>query len=79
MLLGPEPQSGAVALGARFRAAWTAFAATSDPGWTPYDPQRRLVQVLDADPVVSAYPEETSRRLGQDHRFQALPLLTAHA
>ena len=59
------------------RAAWTAFATTGDPGWPPYDTQRRLVQIFDADPVVTAYPEETSRRLWQNHRFQALPLLTA--
>ena len=78
-LLGPEPPSEAEAVGARLRAAWTAFAATGDPGWPPYDPQRRLVQVFDADPMVTSYPEETSRRLWQDHRFQALPLLSAQA
>jgi hypothetical protein len=34
-----------------------------------------LFGTFDADPVVSSYSEETSRRLWQDHRFQALPLL----
>ena len=58
-----------------FRTAWTAFAATGDPGWLLCDTKRRLVQIFDSDPVVSSYPEETSRRLWQDHRFQALPLL----
>jgi para-nitrobenzyl esterase len=77
MLLGSEPSPEAKALGDRFRAAWTDFAATGDPGWPPYETQRRLVQIFDADPVVTAYPQETSRRLWQDHRFQALPLLTA--
>ena len=38
MLLGPEPPSEAEALGARFRAAWTVFAATSDPGCDPLRP-----------------------------------------
>ncbi|GAA3588432.1 carboxylesterase family protein [Nonomuraea rosea] len=77
MLLGPEPSAEAEALSARFRAAWTAFAATGDPGWPAYDTRRRLVQILDAEPAVTAYPEETSRRLWQDHRFPALPLLTS--
>jgi para-nitrobenzyl esterase len=72
MLPGPEPSPEAEALGARFGAAWTAFATTGRP---PCDTQRRLVQIFDADPVVSSYSEETSRRLWQDHRFQALPLL----
>jgi para-nitrobenzyl esterase len=77
MFLGPEPSAEAQALSARFRTAWTAFAATGDPGWPPYHSQRRQVQIFDADPVVTAYPEETSRRLWQGHCFQALPLLPA--
>jgi para-nitrobenzyl esterase len=77
MLFGPEPSPEARALSARIRAAWTAFAASGDPGWPAYDTQQRLVQVFDAEPAVTAYPEEASRRLWQDHRFQALPLLTA--
>ena len=76
ILLGPEPSSQTEALGDHFRKAWTAFAATGDPGWPPYDTQQRLVQIFDTKPVVAAYPEETSRRLWQDHRFQALPLLS---
>ena len=74
--LGPEPSPEAEALGNHFRAAWTAFAATGDPGWPPYDPERRLVQVLDVPAQVTAYPEEASRRIWQDHEFGALPLLT---
>jgi para-nitrobenzyl esterase len=77
MLLGPEPSPEAQTLSAGFRTAWTAFAATGDPGWPPYDPQRRLTQIFDADAVVTAYPEETSRLLWQNHSFAALPLLTA--
>ena len=46
MYLGPEPPPEAKALGDRFRSAWTTFAATGDPGWPAYDPQRRLAQVL---------------------------------
>ena len=74
MLLGPEPPEAAEVLSARFRSAWTAFAATGDPGWPAYDTHRRLTQVFDTEPAVTAYPEETSRRLWQDHVFGALPL-----
>ncbi|TLS48137.1 carboxylesterase family protein [Streptomyces montanus] len=77
VLLGPEPSSEARALSARFRSAWTAFAATGDPGWPAYDNRRRTVQVFDADPRVTPYPEETSRSLWQDHTFGALPLSNA--
>lgn len=76
VLLGPEPSAEAKALSAHFRAAWTAFATTGDPGWPAYDPRERQVRVFDAEPAVTAYPEEVSRRLWQDHRFQALPLVT---
>ena len=75
--LGPEPPPDALALGDRFRTAWTAFATTGDPGWAAYDPHQHLTQVFDTDPVVTAYPEDTSRRLWHHHRFQALPLLTS--
>ena len=71
--LGPEPPPDALALGDRFRTAWTAFATTGDPGWPAYDPQQSLTQVFDTDPVVTAYPEDTSRRLWYHHRFQAAP------
>ena len=71
---GPPPE--AEALSSRFRAAWTAFATTGDPGWPAYDPAGRLTQVFDATPEVTAYPEEVSRLLWQDHTFPALPLLS---
>jgi para-nitrobenzyl esterase len=58
-----------------FRTAWTAFARTGDPGWPEYDSEARRVQVLDAEPVVAPYPEETTRRLWERHEFRELPLL----
>ena len=59
LFAGAEPSAEALALSARFRASWTAFARTGDPGWPAYDDaERRLVQVLDAEPEVRAYPEE---------------------
>ncbi|MFF9047043.1 carboxylesterase/lipase family protein [Streptomyces parvulus] len=72
---GAEPSPEALALSSRFRSSWTAFARTGDPGWPAYDTERRLVQVLDAEPVVAPYPEETSRRLWEGHEFPALPLV----
>ncbi|MEW1647572.1 carboxylesterase family protein [Streptomyces sp. NPDC091219] len=70
-----EPGPEALALSSRFRASWTAFARTGDPGWPAFDAEHRRVQVLDAEPVVAAYPEEASRRLWEGHVFGALPLL----
>jgi para-nitrobenzyl esterase len=74
-LIGAGPAPEAEALSARMRAAWTAFATHGDPGWPAYDTEQRLVQVFDAEPAVTAYPEEASRQLWQDHVFSALPLI----
>ncbi|MFF7789707.1 carboxylesterase family protein [Streptomyces sp. NPDC007991] len=75
LFAGTEPSAEAEALSSRFRSSWTAFARTGDPGWPAYEETERLVQVLDAEPTVRAYPEETSRRLWEGHDFSALPLL----
>ncbi|MEI5102594.1 carboxylesterase family protein [Streptomyces sp. PmtG] len=72
LLLGEEPPDEAVALSARMGEAWTAFAATGDPGWAPYRPKERLTRVLDATPRTAAYPEEASRLIWADHAFTAL-------
>ena len=76
-LIGPEPTPEVEAASAAVRVAWAKFAATGDPGWRAYDSGQRLVGILDAQPVAAPYPEETSRRLWQDHTFAALPLLAA--
>ncbi|MEU6096615.1 carboxylesterase family protein [Streptomyces sp. NPDC047079] len=75
LFAGAAPSSEAEALSSRFRTSWTAFARTGDPGWPAYDTERRLVQVLDTRPVVTAYPEEESRRIWEGHEFSELPLL----
>lgn len=75
MLIGENPSPEAEALSAHIRAAWTAFAAHGDPGWPAYDAEQRLVQVFDTRPAVTAYPEETSRLLWQDHAFPVVPLI----
>jgi para-nitrobenzyl esterase len=76
LLIGEPPPAGAVELSARMRTAWTAFAATGDPGWAGYDAGRRLTQVFDTPPRVTRYPEERSRGIWQGHAFAAAPLLT---
>ncbi len=75
VLIGEPPSAEAQALSAWIRAAWTAFAADGDPGWPAYDDEQRLAQLLDTRPAVTAYPEETSRLLWQQHTFRALPLI----
>ncbi|MER6086068.1 carboxylesterase family protein [Streptomyces sp. NPDC001833] len=62
-------------LSSYIRRAWTMFARTGDPGWPAYDSQRRLVQVLDAQPEVQKYPEESARTLWDGYDFPPLPLL----
>ncbi|MFF7730910.1 carboxylesterase/lipase family protein [Streptomyces sp. NPDC008001] len=74
VLIGEAPSPEAEAISARMRADWTAFAAHGDPGWPAYDEGRRLVRLYDARPAVTAYPEEASRLIWQDHAFPALPL-----
>ncbi|MEU1192726.1 carboxylesterase family protein [Streptomyces sp. NPDC005859] len=75
LFAGVEVTDEARALTASFHRSWTSFAKTGDPGWPAYDPERRLVQVLDVEPEVRPYPEETSRRLWEGHDFPPLPLL----
>ncbi|MEU4226757.1 carboxylesterase family protein [Nonomuraea sp. NPDC026600] len=74
-LMGDPVSPEGRALSQHIRATWTAFAVTGDPGWPAYDPQRRLTQLLDTEPTVTTYPEETARRLWQHHTFAPLPRL----
>lgn len=73
-LIGEGPPGEAAELSARMRAAWTGFATNGDPGWPAYDTGRRLVRLFDSRPTVTTYPEESSRRIWQDHAFPILPL-----
>jgi para-nitrobenzyl esterase len=68
-LIGDPPPPEAAGLAARVRAAWTGFAATGDPGWPAYDPHQRHTWIIDTEPTVRPYPEETSRRLWADYPF----------
>ncbi|MEV0623895.1 carboxylesterase family protein [Nonomuraea sp. NPDC050404] len=73
--IGGEGVAEARELTAQIRTAWTSFATSGDPGWPAYDTRQRLTRVFDTSPSITAYPEETSRRLWQDHTFEALALL----
>jgi para-nitrobenzyl esterase len=74
-LIGEGPPAAAEAVSAQLRTAWTAFAAHGDPGWAAYDAEQRLTRLFDIEPAVTAYPEEASRLLWQEHAFSTLPLL----
>ncbi|WP_433799814.1 carboxylesterase/lipase family protein [Actinomycetospora sp. CA-084318] len=74
-LLGPEPGPAVEAASAAMRAAWTAFARGEGPGWPAYDDGSRQAWVVDAEPVVAPYPEETSAASWAGHEFGPLPLL----
>ncbi|WP_433427850.1 carboxylesterase/lipase family protein [Nonomuraea sp. CA-141351] len=73
--IGPEHTAEARELTTQIRTAWTSFATSGDPGWPAYDSGQRLTRIFDTPPSITAYPEETSRRLWQDYSFEALPLL----
>jgi para-nitrobenzyl esterase len=75
VLIGETPSAEAEVLSARMRAAWVSFAAHGDPGWPAYDTDQRLVQLFDTRPMVTAYPEERSRQIWQDHTFAPLRLI----
>jgi para-nitrobenzyl esterase len=77
-LLGAD-LAAASAVSDQMRSAWIAFAVSGDPGWAPWGPDRPT-RLFDTAPAVVPYPEEASRLLWQDHRFDPLPLLrTAEA
>lgn len=74
LILGDDPPGSLIALGDRMRDDWVRFAADGDPGWAPYGTGHRTTRVYDMPPDVLSYPEETSMRLWQRHRFNVLDL-----
>ncbi|MGW0809276.1 carboxylesterase/lipase family protein [Nonomuraea sp. NPDC002799] len=50
-------------LSGQFRTAWTAFAATGDPGWPRYEPETAVTHLFDVEPADVADPEAASRAL----------------
>jgi para-nitrobenzyl esterase len=61
-------------LSQRMRTDWLTFATTGDPGWDRYDDRARLTRVYDAEPTTRPYPEESSRRIWHEYRFDTLDL-----
>lgn len=61
---GSAPQSLADAM----HDAWLRFAGTGDPGWTPYDVDRRPTMVFDAESAVQDDPQGVERRCWEDVR-----------
>ncbi len=68
-----EPSAEARELGAEMRRAWGDFARAGDPGWLPFDQDRRLTRVFDGQLSEVRYPEEASRRIWAETRFGPLP------
>ncbi|MEV0281859.1 carboxylesterase family protein [Streptomyces sp. NPDC050610] len=62
-LLGPAgPPAG---LAARTHAAWVRFARTGDPGWDPYDAERRATMVIGGEWEVREDPRGPVREAWQ--------------
>lgn len=74
-MLGDAPSREAVGLSDRMRTAWTRFAASGDPGWPDYRPERRLTKVFDGQDGLTGDPVAVSRRLWEGQRFGVLGLV----
>jgi para-nitrobenzyl esterase len=72
---GPDAVAQAQQLSGLMRAEHLSFATTGHPGWARYEPHERATRVYDAESTVTRYPEERSRRIWRDRRFDALDLL----
>ena len=79
MPLGDTPPPDLVALGDQMRDDWIRFAASGEPGWSPYGTEHRTTRIYDTPPDVLSYPEEASMRLWQRHRFDVLDLAGAQS
>lgn len=58
------------------RAECVDFAGRGNPGWPRYDSHARSTRVYDVTPATQPYPEEISRRIWADHRFDSLGLIS---
>jgi len=59
-LAGPNPPQS---LADAMHGAWVAFARTGDPGWQPYDAEKRTVMRFDTASSVVNDPDGDERRL----------------
>jgi para-nitrobenzyl esterase len=68
-LLGSPPPADFAVLSEQIRRAWTAFAATGDPGWPRFDLERRRTRIWDVPPSDVPYPLAASAEIwGRDGR-----------
>ncbi|WP_260640278.1 carboxylesterase/lipase family protein [Streptomyces angustmyceticus] len=61
--LGSPSPADFADLSGHLRAAWTAFAATGDPGWPRFTLEQPTTRVWDLPPTDTAYPLEASRQI----------------
>ncbi|MFE9409035.1 carboxylesterase/lipase family protein [Streptomyces sp. NPDC006704] len=64
-MLGPRPPQ---ALADAMHGAWVAFAKTGDPGWAPYDTERRTTRVFGTEPGLEHDPRGDERALWEGVR-----------
>ncbi|GAA4592499.1 carboxylesterase family protein [Planotetraspora phitsanulokensis] len=62
-LLGSPPPADFAVLSEHIRRAWTAFAATGDPGWPRFDLQDRRTRIWDVPPSDVPYPLAASAEI----------------
>jgi para-nitrobenzyl esterase len=67
---GPAAVAQAEELSAFMRAEHLAFVTDGDPGWTPYRARERSTRVYNPEREVVPYPEEQSRALWSNQRFE---------
>jgi para-nitrobenzyl esterase len=70
----PNAANEVIRVSEQMRTDWVRFATTGNPGWAPYDPDRRSTRVYDANPTTQPYPEERSRHIWCAHQFDTLDL-----
>lgn len=63
-----------VEVSGQIRRAWTGFAKTGDPGWSPFRPGDGNAQIFDVASGETSGIEAASQALWRDHRFGACDL-----
>jgi para-nitrobenzyl esterase len=63
------------AVSQQIRTAWTAFAATGEPGWSLFRADDQNAQVFDVTTAETSGVEATSAALWRRHRFDTLDLV----
>ncbi|MCL2394504.1 MAG: amidase family protein [Acidimicrobiaceae bacterium] len=74
--LGPDgPTAEVLEVSRRIRTAWTSFAKTGDPGWSPFRAADQNAQVFDATTAETDGIEATSQALWRGHDFTEVDLI----